>query len=313
MLKVFFRGYFQMRMATDPDPSDEPRGVSGYTFALPGEPDFDRILYLQPKEGYVVERPYGLLESGKPAPGPRVGVTVYKATLNNKPVPKYIGARIEFIGAELTERNGILIRNDLFAIDPLRVQLIKEGVNARVKDGILLDREDMLDPTNPNLVIMNARRKMLKRRQPTGFKSYSAEVAQATGLCDDPNPDVIEKACLHNRKKRKRRLEALLEKLKLKPNPDALQCAALESRIEELNRLRKWWDLTEGGTPVDRRAYTLALQAYGWNVDINGPIAANYIGADEEATWDISFWMGGWDGDALYAFIEGEWNIPLLS
>jgi hypothetical protein len=313
MLKLFFRGYFQMRMATDPDPSDEPRGVSGYTFALPGEPDFDRILYLQQKKGYVVERHYGLLENGEPAPGPVVGVTVYNATRNNRPAPKYVGAKIDFIGAELTERNGILIRNDMFAIDPLRVQLIKEGVNARAGDGILLDREDLLDPGNPKMTVMNARRKMLKRRQPLGFRSYSAEVAQATGLCDDPDPAAIEKACLRDRRKRRRHLAALLEKLKSEPHPDPSQCAGLESRIKELERLRKWWDLSEGGKPVDRRAYTLALQAYGWDVDINGPVAANHVGADEAATWGLSFWMGGWDGDALYAFIQGEWHVPLLA
>ena len=31
MLKLLFEGYFQMRMATDPDPPDDPRGLSGYT------------------------------------------------------------------------------------------------------------------------------------------------------------------------------------------------------------------------------------------------------------------------------------------
>ena len=43
MLKLLFEGYYQMRMSTDPDPPDDPRGLSGYTFALPGEPDFDRV------------------------------------------------------------------------------------------------------------------------------------------------------------------------------------------------------------------------------------------------------------------------------
>jgi hypothetical protein len=42
-----FCGWFQCRLATDPDPSDEPRGVSGYMKALPGEPDLDRIIKLQ--------------------------------------------------------------------------------------------------------------------------------------------------------------------------------------------------------------------------------------------------------------------------
>ena len=42
-----FRGWALYRMATDPDPDIAPRGVSGYTFALPGEPDLDQIVYFQ--------------------------------------------------------------------------------------------------------------------------------------------------------------------------------------------------------------------------------------------------------------------------
>lgn len=44
MIAIKFKGWFQCRLATDPDPSDEPRGVSGYMKALPGEPDLDRII-----------------------------------------------------------------------------------------------------------------------------------------------------------------------------------------------------------------------------------------------------------------------------
>src|ERR1700730_1603882 len=49
MMTLKFSGWFQCRLATDPDPSDEPRGVSGFTFALPGEPDLDRIIRFQPQ------------------------------------------------------------------------------------------------------------------------------------------------------------------------------------------------------------------------------------------------------------------------
>ena len=63
--------------------------------------------------------------------------------------------------------------------------------------------------------------------------------------------------------------------------------------------------------PLDRRARQLALLADGWNIDINGQVLANAIGADEKKLWNLSFWMGGWDGDALCAFIQGELNVPL--
>jgi len=49
-LTINFEGYWQCRQATDPDPSDDPRGVSGYTFALGYEHDFDGVIRLQKDE-----------------------------------------------------------------------------------------------------------------------------------------------------------------------------------------------------------------------------------------------------------------------
>jgi hypothetical protein len=48
MIELRFRGWFQARLATDPDPYDEPRGVSGYVHAYAGEPDLDRVIHFQP-------------------------------------------------------------------------------------------------------------------------------------------------------------------------------------------------------------------------------------------------------------------------
>jgi hypothetical protein len=46
-MAIAFQGWWQMRMALDPDPNDEPRGVSGPTVALPDEPDFDGVIRFQ--------------------------------------------------------------------------------------------------------------------------------------------------------------------------------------------------------------------------------------------------------------------------
>jgi hypothetical protein len=48
VIELAFDGWAEVRLATDPDPSDEPRGVSGWTFAIADEPDLDRIIRLQP-------------------------------------------------------------------------------------------------------------------------------------------------------------------------------------------------------------------------------------------------------------------------
>jgi hypothetical protein len=287
-----------MRMATDPDPDDEPRGVSGYTFALAGEPDLDGLVHLQPDEEGVFERRFGVAPD---APGPRVGVTVRKArwfdeqALRYADAPEYLGARVSFVKARLTERNGIVIRNDLFAIDPLRVQVRKKG------GGLVLDREDFLDPNNPELPITQATSAMLERRQPQGLTNNSVEVAKATGL-----PDASNDTCINNRRIRQRNLEELLRRTR---NP--VERAALETRISQLNILRRWWDLSQGGKPIDRRAHQLTLQAYGWAVDINGAVHANRLGADETVTWPLSFWMGGWDGDALCGYVSGYLSVPV--
>ena len=67
-LALSFEGWCSLRLPTDPDPSDEPRGISGYTFAFAGEPDFDRVLNLQPRAGMRYR-----------SHGPKLGVTVRSA------------------------------------------------------------------------------------------------------------------------------------------------------------------------------------------------------------------------------------------
>ena len=292
MLILEFGGYFQMRMATDPDPTDELRGVSGYTFAFAGEPDFDAKIHLQPDEPGVWEREFG-------GPGPKVGVTVTKATRNREDAPELIGTRIAFVDAQILEHNGLLVRNDYFIIDPFRVRLTSGKT-------VLLERVDNLNPNDPSMPENEATAEMLVRRQPTTFTPNSQEVADATGLESPANV-----ALIMNRIQRRHNLEALLQST---PKKEAVKRAALESRIEQLKIVEQWWNLSEGtptNRPIDRRAAQLALQLSGYNIDMNGAVAHNTLDADETYPWNIQFWMGGWDGDALCAWVQGTWTIPM--
>jgi len=290
MLILEFEGYFQDRMTTDPDPTDEKRGVSGYTFALAGEPDLDNIVHFQPDEPGVCERDFG------PYGGPKVGVTVRRATLDGVHRPDLVGGKIAFVGAQLLEHNGILIREDFFVIDPFRVTLTVDGT-------LLLDRVDDLDPTNPKLPPEKVTGAQLQRRQPAKFTSNSAEVAHATGL-----PNAASVTLMANRLRRMESLKLLLEE-----TTDPVKRIALESRIEELAIIEQWWNLSQGSPgnrPIDRRAAQLALQASGWNIDMNGEIFKSEFGADPTLPWNVAFWMGGWDGDALCGYVKGTWTIP---
>jgi hypothetical protein len=293
MLILNFEGFFQMRMATDPDPTDELRGVSGYTFAFCGEPDLDHKLHLQPDEPGVWERDFG------PGGGPKVGVTVTSAQRDGKDAPELVGAKIAFVDGMVAEHNGLLVRNDYFIINPFRVTLTSGA-------SVMLDRVDYLNPADPGMPENEATSQMLKRRQATTFTSNSEEVAQATGL-----PNAASVTLIQNRLDRKRSLEELLLST---PETNAVKRAELESRIFELGIVEQWWNLTQGTRghrPIDRRAAQLALQLTSWNVDMNGAITANRLGADERYPWNISFWMGGWDGDAMCGYVRGTWTIPL--
>jgi hypothetical protein len=291
MLILDFEGWFQYRATTDPDPTDEKRGVSGYTFAFAGEPDLDSTVHLQPDEKGVHERNFG------PYGGPKVGVTVRRAQKNGAEVPALAGAKMAFVQARILELNGILIRDDFFVIDPLRVTL-------RSGDELLLDRVDYLNPAHPTAPAEHATGAMLERRQPTKFTANSERVAEATGL-----PNAANVTLIADRLRRRQSLEILLAE-----TTDPVQCAALESRIGQLAIVEQWWNLSEGtpdNRPIDRRAHQLALEASGWNVDMNGKVFTNELGADERYPWNIAFWMGGFDGDALCAYVKGTWTIPI--
>jgi hypothetical protein len=290
MLILDFEGWFQYRATTDPDPTDDARGVSGYTFALAGEPDLDGIVHFQPDEPGVFERDFG------PHGGPKVGVTVRKAQRDGVDVPELVGGKMAFAGMRILEHNGILIREDFFVVDPLHVTLTVDG-------GVLLDRVDDLDPTDPLLPPEKVSGALLQRRQPAKFTANSPQVAAATGLPNAQNVTLIA-----DRLRRKQSLEILLAE-----TTDPLEAAALVSRIEQLEIVEQWWNLsvgTPGNRPIDRRAHQLALQASGWNIDMNGKVFANALGADEMLPWNVDFWFGGFDGDALVAYVQGTWTIP---
>jgi hypothetical protein len=308
-LQLNFEGYFQMRMATDPDATDELRGVSGYTFALAGEPDLDAKVHLQPDEPGVWQRSFGLDTPGQsqknpaplplPAPGtsnaeaPRVGVTVTSASDKS-----FAGARVAFVGAQILEHNGVLIRNDFFFIDPLHVRITDP------KGKVLLERNDWVNPSDPRMPLWEATSSMLVRRQPASMMSNSPMVAAATGLPNAANQTLIE-----NRLRRRDQLAALLAQTE-----DSTERAALETRIEQLAIVEQWWNLAVGNydnRPIDRRAHQLTLLFDGWNIPVQGEVLTDTVGGDPTQPWPLAFWMGGWDGDALTGYIKGTWTIPL--
>lgn len=122
-LEVSFRGWMQVRLATDPDPSDEPRGISGYIAALPSEPDLDRIIRFQPP---FVTRTYG----------PQLGVEVDAVRLHGEDLRGHVlvGGRVNLEGSPVFKgENGVVAEDGLEPIVPFILSVAKD-------DSVLLMR-----------------------------------------------------------------------------------------------------------------------------------------------------------------------------
>jgi hypothetical protein len=115
MLSVTFAGWAQTRLATDPDPYDETRGVSGYVRAYAGEPDLDRIIRFQ-------SPPFRRTHT------PVIGVTVTSVSLHGAEDAAHplIGAKVDLLdGPKLEGRNGVIAEDALEPIVPFHLSLDK--------------------------------------------------------------------------------------------------------------------------------------------------------------------------------------------
>ncbi|HET9872686.1 MAG TPA: hypothetical protein VFP89_08850 [Propionibacteriaceae bacterium] len=116
MIELRFSGWFQCRLATDPDPYDEPRGVSGYVHAYVGEPDLDRIIFFQPP---AFARSFA----------PRIGVVVDKVLRDGQPVADHplLGAAVDLLSSPKFEgRNGVIADDGLEPIFPFVLEITKD-------------------------------------------------------------------------------------------------------------------------------------------------------------------------------------------
>jgi hypothetical protein len=128
IVSLKFGGWFQCRLATDPDPADEPRGVSGYVRAVAGEPDLDRVIYFQ----------------SPPAPRshcPNVGVRVLSVHGDSRYSEEHplVGATVDLLDAPKFEgRNGIIAEDGFEPIVPLHIRVAQGqfSIQRRFRDVI---------------------------------------------------------------------------------------------------------------------------------------------------------------------------------
>jgi hypothetical protein len=277
-LAIHFEGWFQCRLAVNPDPSDEPRGVSGYTFAVAGEPDLDRVIRWQHP---VAPRSHA----------PTIGVRVSSVELAGTPQPDHglLGAAVDLLGQPRFESRNRLLSEDragVAFIEPFELMIECRWVTIR--------RKDILYPSDPTALFHTLPPSALNRRGPLrkdGMIFDPVRVASATGIRD---------ASAY----RAARKNALIKDLS--DARDEVTRAALQKRIHELS-------IDE---PTDQRTMALGL-TQNRRFDLNGPASIVdpeqrlSVACDCAVDWPIEFWMGAWDADGLCGFVQGLLKIPL--
>ncbi|HEV8582914.1 MAG TPA: hypothetical protein VGX68_27935, partial [Thermoanaerobaculia bacterium] len=147
LLEMQFQGYFMCRIATDPDPTNEQRGVSGYTIALLPEDVLDQVIRTQLDPAVPEDREF--LEKNLREPAQEMGI---KIAVNVNDVlfdgqqwfgparNALLGARLylegtnpPFPGPTFDSRNNIVGSDDnmAFVVNPfelvIKESLIKSG------------------------------------------------------------------------------------------------------------------------------------------------------------------------------------------
>lgn len=157
VLSIFFKGWFQCRLATDPDHYRHPRGSQGWTFAVQGEPDLDRIIRFREP---VAPRSHAAA----------VAVLVSAVEKDGVAVPGHplLGAPVELLDDALFEgRNGIIAPSAQEPIVPWHLRI-------RAGD-IVVEGRDAMDLSDDVEVA---------RRQPIGLDQVSTEALAASGVGD---------------------------------------------------------------------------------------------------------------------------------
>lgn len=287
MLKLSFEGWYQCRLATDPDPTDEPRGLTGPTFAAPGEPDLDRIIRLQ--NGVALRSPRDQ-DFGVFVRSVALSTTGAEGATVTKPIPHHpmINAAVDFIdNPRYHQRNYIIVEGLYSPIDPFVVQ-VKQG-------DTLLERRDEWDITQPGLTIKDVYlNPTLAGHRLQEIEVKAPELVEATGITD-----YIEYWT-------KRRSDL---KSELKNTKDPTKQAALRRRITAIDETEY-----DSGTRVDARQFLGLLSTY--TIDVNGVskiedkegLLGGRVGTSQ--VWPLTFWMGSYDVDTMCGYLKGTLSLP---
>jgi hypothetical protein len=301
LLEIDFEGYFACRIATDPDPSNEARGMSGYTMALPRETRLDQIIRLQVDADYLARNARPPL----PDMSIRLGVGVTGARFEGAPyAPAAValrGATVDLLGKDPPFADGPVFesRNNIVGSDDTMAFVIVPFQLAITGPGAALTATDFLDPADPSKQTWQfTDPAAYGRRISTCQAGGDTEVAEAVNVFDSYG---------YFRDRRHYLEREIGRTVAALPGADAPTRARLEADLQgyrtRIFQLERWGDriISKIQTRVD------------WRHDINGPqaVTGSLGGTVDTATpWQFTAWFGGWDGDLLIGYARGTLKVP---
>ena len=281
-LLLQFDGWCLIRLPTDPDPHDETRGISGYTFAFAGEPDLDRIVHLQPPTDIPL-RSYS----------PEVGVFVRNAmkqdAAGSTPIPILEGAKVSLLdNPELQNRNWTLTLPGYEPIVPFHLQI--------AGDNMVLQKTAPLVPADPDMPLWQVPQAQIVAHGARGMEYEPETIGHAIGIWN--SMQIVQERCTN--------LQKDLAELK-QHNGDPIAITALEGRISELQFAI--------ANPTDRRVLArYFVERFGFQMMGDSTVTGETAGLQgtlaAATPWFINFWMGAWDPDLLCCFMQGSLAIP---
>jgi hypothetical protein len=303
LLEIAFEGRFMCRQATDPDPTNEDRGMSGYTMALVSETPLDQVIR------FHVTDDFWRANARPPSDemGMRPGVTVRGVRYAGAPYPRaqnLIGARVfldgkepSFDGPIFESRNNIVGNDDAmaFVVSPFKLRIEKGDPR------YLITLEDYLDPADPNKKLVDMDDPATyARRLTTCLAMGDNDVSEAVGVYD---------AFGYFRDRRRYLEKRIGEAEAALPNASGAERAALRAEIgacrSRIHQLEHWGD----------RVISKIQMRCDWAFSINGPQHAEGDFGGKVVTdqpWSVAYWFGGWDGDLLSGWFRGTLSVPFF-
>ncbi|HJX26446.1 MAG TPA: hypothetical protein VJ885_00925 [Thermoanaerobaculia bacterium] len=300
LLELQFGGYFMCRLATDPDPTNEELGVSGYTMALVTEDRLDQVIRLQIDEEFARKN----LREPAEQMGIRIGVDVRNVLYGGQPyepgLAALLGAKVSlegrdepFAGPIFDSRNNIVGSDDTMAFVVNPFDLVVRG------NGVTLRAVDHLNPADPEQKIWQIEDPTTYVRRLPTLSPSSSQVMSILRVFD-------QTSYFNDRLRYLRKRLAELEGQKVSKKEAAARDAKLQELRSRIYQIEFW-----GNRVYNKMAFQLTYEfRINGEQRVDDPQGLLQGTVDCDYPWTTTFWFGGWDGDLLVGYMQGSLGLP---